>query len=538
MKLLKFVLLCAALLSPACDCHARRGSSTAEKARVDEIQLTMGGKYKGAVPLLLRGEQAYLHARTVFTLTGAVVTWKEKSQKLLARNKTGSMEFEADKKSYQLDSSRRPLSRGAVFYNGMLYLPVDFFTSVDFAEFCGEEAVYNERAHSLDLGSMVKVGEVDFFSYRDTTRISIELDGTAKYRADEKNSKHIDIFIPEATAQTAEMLKISDGIVKTVNVSEDDGGVRISVVLDNSAGQWKVQHEGGSLVFEASASGTSLDEISKTAEKRKAEDKKKAAVSGASLPSEQQGGLEEIGSVEPVRVSSAVSAPKKGGKKLVVIDAGHGGKDPGGTRKKGMTEKALNLAIARELEKFLAEDAAFEVLMTRTSDYFVPLGRRSEISNNAHADLFVSIHANASRSKKDNGFEIYYMSETASDPWAAEVAVFENSVLAWEAAPSDDTATLLLRSLARNEYLNEGSRLAGLVAKHVTRDSTGITNRGARQAPFYVLRGTYAPAVLVEAGFMTNASDATQLNDRKVHKNMARGIYKAIEEYARLRGWK
>jgi len=534
MRLAKLILLCAALLLAADDCRAGRGASAS--ASTDEIQLTVAGQYKGAVPLLSRGGQTYLHARSVFTLVGAVVTWKEKSQKLLARSKASSMEFEVGKKSYLLDSSVRPMDRPSVLYNGMLYLPVDFFTSGDFSEFAGDEAVYNERAHSLDLGTTVKVGEVDFFSVRDTTRISFELAGSAKYRAEEKSSRHIDIFIPEATAQAAELVKINDGIVKTVNVAEDDGGVKISVVLDNSAGQWKVSHDGGSLVFEASASGIPLNEISKTAEKRKAEEKKEAPAA-APLPTEQQGGLEEISPTEPVRVSTASSA-RRGARKIVVIDAGHGGKDPGGTRKKGMTEKALNLAIAKELEKLVSEDETFEVLMTRTSDFFVQLGRRSEISNNAHADLFISIHANASRSKRDNGMEIYYMSETASDPWAAEVAVFENSVLAWEEKPSDDTATLLLRSLARNEYLNEGSRLAGLVSKHVSKTVPGITNRGARQAPFYVLRGTYAPAVLVESGFMTNSNDSSQLNDKKVHKNMARGIYKAIEEYARQRGWK
>ncbi|HOX22847.1 MAG TPA: stalk domain-containing protein, partial [Elusimicrobiales bacterium] len=289
MKSLKICLLVFGLLF----CGVSAWCKPA-KTSLDEIQLTIGGEYKGAVPVLSRSGAVYLHARTVFTLAGAVVSWKEKSKQLLVRNKTASLEFVAGKKTYVLEGQTRSLSASSELYGGMLYLPVDFFTSADFADFCGQEAGYNERAHSLDIGTTVKVGEVDFFSFRDTTRISFELDGAAKYKTEEMNSKHIDILIPEASARSAELVKINDGIVKTVNVTASGGGVKISVVLDNAAGQWKVQHEGGSLLFEASAKGASLDELSKAAEKRKAEDKKAETKKEPIAALEQVGELEEI----------------------------------------------------------------------------------------------------------------------------------------------------------------------------------------------------------------------------------------------------
>ncbi|NLO91621.1 MAG: hypothetical protein GX410_06490 [Elusimicrobia bacterium] len=532
MKFPRLLLCLLLLLHPSLLMAAKRA---APKTATDEIQLTVSGKFKGAVPLLDRDGAVYLHGRTVFTLLGAVVSWKEQSRRLQVRNKTVKLEFAADSKGYWLDGRKRALDRPAVLYGGMLYIPVDFFTSGDFSSLFGKEGSYNQRAHSLDVGAGGRVGEVDFFSFRDTTRITIELYGVDKYQAEERNPKHVDIFLPGASASGGELIPVNDGIVKTVNVGESDGGTKISVVLDNAAGGWKVQREGASLLFEASASGTSLNEISKVAAKRKAEESKAAPAPVQAPALDASGSLVEIESGETPK--AVAKPPRTGGRRLVIVDAGHGGKDPGGTRRKGLTEKALNLAVAKELQRFLAADDSFDVLMTRTSDYFVPLGKRSEFSNNRHADLFVSIHANASRTKQDNGFEVYYMSETASDPWAAEVAVFENSVLAWEDKPNDDAATLLLRSMARNEYLNEGSRLAGLSAKYIGQE-VPIKNRGARQAPFYVLRGTYAPAILVETGFMTNGTDSTHLNNPKVQAGIARGIYKAITEYARQRGWK
>ena len=532
MKLIQ-LLLCLLLLTQPCALFAARRAA-APKASVDEIQLTVSGKFKGAVPLLERDGDVYLHGRTVFTLLGAVVSWKEQSRRLQVRNKDVKLEFSADSKAYLKDGRKRALDSAAVLYGGMLYIPVEFFSSGDFAALCGKDGSYNARAHSLDVGSSGRVGEVDFFSFRDTTRVTIELYGADKYQAEEKNPKHIDIFVPGASAPAGELVRVNDGIVKTVNVTESGDGAKITIVLDNAAGDWKVQRDGASLLFEASASGASLNELPKAAVKRKAEEVKEIP-RRADTALDSSGRLEEISSTETPKAASKPA--RVSSRRLVVIDAGHGGKDPGGTRKKGLTEKALNLAVARELKSLLDKDDSFEVLMTRTSDYFVPLGKRSEVSNTHHADLFVSIHANASRTRQDNGFEVYYMSETASDPWAAEVAVFENSVLAWEGKPDDDAATLLLRSLARNEYLNEGSRLAGLSAKYIGQE-VPIKNRGARQAPFYVLRGTYAPAMLVETGFMTNSTDSTHLNNPKVQAGIARGIYKAINDYARQRGWK
>jgi N-acetylmuramoyl-L-alanine amidase len=194
--------------------------------------------------------------------------------------------------------------------------------------------------------------------------------------------------------------------------------------------------------------------------------------------------------------------------------------------------------MAKELYNILKDEDIFDVLMTRTSDVFIPLSDRSKIANDYKADIFISIHANASRDRREKGFEVYFMSENASDPGAAEVADYENSVVGLEDGSSaDDASAMLLHSLARNEYVNEGSQLAGLISKELEKN-TPFVNRGVKQAAFYVLRGTYTPGVLVELGFMTNTKDQKDMNDKKVRAKTANAIYKGIMKYAQMKKWK
>ena len=198
----------------------------------------------------------------------------------------------------------------------------------------------------------------------------------------------------------------------------------------------------------------------------------------------------------------------------------------------------MNTFIQKRLYNILKDDNVFDVVLTRDSDVFIPLKERSEIANKYKADLFISLHANASRDRREKGFEVYFMSENASDPWAAEVADYENSVVGLEdGVESSDASALLLHSLARNEYVNEGSQLAGLISKELEK-STPFVNRGVKQAAFYVLRGTYTPGVLVELGFMTNAKDQKNMNDKKVRTKAANAIYKGIMKYAQMKRWK
>lgn len=231
----------------------------------------------------------------------------------------------------------------------------------------------------------------------------------------------------------------------------------------------------------------------------------------------------------------AVTAHKK---MRIVVDPGHGGKDAGAVRSK-YREKDWNLAVSKELVKLLKK-GNFEVKITRDTDTFIALSDRSKIANNFKADLFVSVHVNATKNTKANGFQVYFRSEKATDKEAAETAALENEAMQYEEVHYN-FVDALLQSLAKNEYINESSKLAGYIKNSVYKQpgiGIAVDQKSAiRQANFYVLKGVQSPAVLVEMGFISSPKDRARLAQSAVQKKMAQGIYNGIVNYAKQEGW-
>jgi len=234
--------------------------------------------------------------------------------------------------------------------------------------------------------------------------------------------------------------------------------------------------------------------------------------------------------------AAAISSARK--KMRIVVDPGHGGKDPGALRSR-VREKDLNLAVAKELYKLLKK-GNFEVKITRDNDTFIALSERSKIANSFKADLFVSIHTNSSKNRSANGFEVYFRSEKATDKEAAETAALENEAMQYEEVHYN-FVDALLQSLAKNEYINESSKLAGYVRNEVYKQpgiGIGVNkNSSVRQANFYVLKGVQSPAILVEMGYISSNKDRGRLTQSGVQKKMAQGIYNGIYNYAKNEGW-
>ena len=236
----------------------------------------------------------------------------------------------------------------------------------------------------------------------------------------------------------------------------------------------------------------------------------------------------------------ATRPPEEPAVRTVVIDPGHGGENPGARGAAGALEKDIALSIARKLRAELVNARGLQVFLTRDRDLDVGLDERTAIANNYKADLFVSIHANASRARGARGSEVYFLSYQASDDESRWVAQSEGAAepLAG-AAPGSDLA-LILWDMAQAEHLEESSALASRIQEELA-VVTGSEGRGVKQAPFRVLVGAAMPAVLVEVAFISNpeeeallASDAYQA---KIAASLARGIERFRKERsARLGG--
>ncbi len=220
------------------------------------------------------------------------------------------------------------------------------------------------------------------------------------------------------------------------------------------------------------------------------------------------------------------------GVRMVAIDPGHGGKEPGAVGKSGTLEKDLTMALANQAGRALTA-AGYRVVYTREDDYFVGLRERTAIANAAGADLLVSIHANASTRADINGYETYYVSFAASDAEAQAMAKKENSSLEASRAPAGASTVTgleaILWDMAQTEFANQSGEFAARLQKKLFA-AVGGHSRGTRQAPLIVLLGARMPAVLVEAGFISNAEEELRLRNQEFAGKFARALVQAVNE--------
>ncbi|MGD9642535.1 MAG: N-acetylmuramoyl-L-alanine amidase [Elusimicrobiales bacterium] len=520
LKLLSGFLLLAALWAPV-------------HARVDQVTYMKNGVYSGKIGTYALSGTPYLDAKQAAKLIGGKIYWYPVSGKLMLQIKGKTAVFFLKTDSVQLNGVNEQFPAPMIVRGGKAFLALDFFVSRLFSEAFGFSLQYNKATGVLDSQREVNITSMNFFTHPDKTRVVVYMEAPLEWQAVQKENNQYRLNIFNGVAAREEKLVIGDGVLRGVDLIQENKTARLVIAPDENFGKVEVFRlsDPDRLVIDVARENSP---VAQSINGPAAEPQPAAAVP-VIAPSEA-----------PAAPSPAAVAPGLpdrtelgAGKKTVVIDAGHGGKDPGGKKLFGLKEKEINLAVAKELHELLKGEEIFDVVMTRSTDEFVPLADRSVIANNAKADIFISIHANAARNRSEKGFEIFFMSEKASDPWAAEVADFENSVISLEdgAGQQMDPAVMLLHSMARNEYLNEGSKLAGLVRGEMQK-RTPFVDRGVKQAAFYVLRGTYAPGILVEIGFMTNASDQKHMNDKKTRAKVANAIYRGVMRFAEMKNWK
>jgi N-acetylmuramoyl-L-alanine amidase len=219
----------------------------------------------------------------------------------------------------------------------------------------------------------------------------------------------------------------------------------------------------------------------------------------------------------------------------VVIDAGHGGHDPGTIGPSGLQEKDLVLDVALRLGKLIEEGLGSEIVYTRDDDRFLSHKERTRLANTKQADLFISIHANSSPSRKVRGIETYYLNFT-TDSWALTVASRENAASDRSVHELQD----LLSKIALKEKIEESQEFASRIqeALHsgLSDDTSGLRNRGVRKAPFLVLIGAKMPAVLAEIGFISNPQTEKLLKTSAYRQQVANHLYQGILSYAESLG--
>jgi len=445
-------------------------------------------------------EEDYILLKDLAKIFSATLTYHSVG-KYVSFNCRGEKIYFYFNKNYLIWSNQKIFLNSEVLnINNKTYVPLSLFNNSAFNKIINVDVEYR-KSENLLLVNYADNISVSYYITPNFANIEFKYPEGLQYEYSYENNFIVLTFFG-GKAQSKEY-KIVDGLVPKIQVFSQNGECIAKIFIQDLDVEIKKESYKGKVVLK----------INKTNVKEKK--------------------LVETDAVDKTTyVVTATKISDKNKRKIIVLDPGHGSEDPGAIGKYGTKEKDINLKIAKLLKEKLEQDG-FIVFLTREDDIFIPLVKRTEFANNKNADLFISIHCNASEKPTgaDLGFEIYFLSESATDPDAVATEKLENEVVRFE-KPTEELTKLqkILWSMIVNEFINESSKLCSLIGNEVVR-RTEQNYRGVKQAGFYVLRGTQMPAVLVECGFISNPKEELKLITPKFQKLIVDGIYAGIKRY-------
>ena len=395
--------------------------------------------------------------------------------------------------------------------------------------------------------------KVRYFKSENYARVVLDLGKMVNYRVmPEKGSNTIivDLVGTSLGKNVAGTRKPGSGPVRSVTVSALKGGIkRVAISLKHKSSYTAMElsnpprivldftskeQRSGSLLAKRSPDGSTLT--------KPANSNGKGVGLLKPAPPKNHQGLMDAGLLaspkskkakKSLPVMRAALSRSSSGIKTIVIDPGHGGKDPGAVGKGRLKEKDVVLDIGKRLRRILRRECNCRVLMTREKDVFIPLEERTALANTVNADLFISIHVNANNSRRVTGAETYFLSP-ARDRMSMNTAARENSMRPNSGSQDMNDLAFILSDMKNTDKINESSRMAGKIQKAlVARVSQKykLRNNGVKRGMFYVLHGARMPSVLVEAAFITNKSEERRLRSGKFREYLAQGIADGVKKF-------
>ena len=442
----------------------------------------------------------------------------------------------------------------------------------------------NEAA-TVASGKIPQVRRISAKSSGDSTRVTVELEGSVQYvsgRIANPDRIYFDLHAAKLAPQLIRgKIAVDDAMVSAIRAAQSPSGV-VRVVLevngvkdytasllDSSSRQGptqlvidlyadaKTMHlaqainaatdppapANAAIASAATTSTTAPDPAKPAATKVTSSDLPAATTSGNAIPEPKRtlGSAKSGKKPDLVQPTSSPQPTRDGQSTLtralglkigrIVIDAGHGGHDTGTIGPTGLMEKDLCLDVALRLGKIIQQRLpGADVVFTRSDDTFIPLEERTHIANEAKADMFISIHANSSQDSGARGIETYYLNLKGSDE-AMEVAARENATSEEGIHELQD----LVKQIARTEKIDESKEFAEDVqdslSKRIQKTARVVKNRGVRKAPFVVLIGADMPSILTEISFLSNPADEKLLKQPEHRQRVAEGIFQGIAGY-------
>ena len=470
-------------------------------AQSSEIKILVDNKpLETVVPSVIENDRLFVSARNVVEALGGRITWFP-ALKLMTININGhTTRLVIDDPSLERDEKIISLEMPARILDNRVMIPLEVIKII--AEV---DIKWENQTKTLSINTIRPyLLEVRSYSHPDKTRVVIDLSEKTEFRADKLiNPDRIFIDIMGSIAKledTSKQVKIDDGVIKTVRTAQFNEEIT-RVVFDLYQ---QAEYE----LFSLIESDRVVIDIFKP--------EGKAVTVSETLPAKPE--------------EKPVPGPEITGKRIVIIDPGHGGKDPGAIGPTGLKESEVTLGIALYLEKLL-KGAGIPTYLTRSKDEFVYLEDRTNFANQKNGFVFVSLHANSVLNHRPSaeGIETFLLSSKYIGASARDVADRENR--ASRAHPEVDTdLALIIADLEESANIKYSFDFADIIQKKLV-EYLKLENRGIKQAPFVVLKGANMAAVVVEVGFISNPKEEKLLKTNKFRENAAQGLFEAIKYY-------
>lgn len=460
---------------------------------------------------------------------------------LSAYNRRADFIINSDR--YSVSGASKRMRHPVRLSRGRAYIGADFLLSEAFADFTETETLYYPDTGTYVVSVRHNVLPARFHSRSDGTRILIGTKDGAALAFDKLSGGRLTLEYSRGRV-IEESVSVDDGVVREIRHSNKGRAAVVDIFLSENASvpAVTVSDDGTTVVFVPRSMMAPVVSTSAAAEVVDASTDTAAPPSDgvphvASVPADENMSAPPVVKTRPQPSLRPASPAIRKPKTRIVLDAGHGGEDPGAVGPNGTLEKDVNLAVVLELQRLFADDENIEILLTRSDDTFIPLVDRTNLANEKSADLFISVHCNASMKRTGGGYEVYFLSEKASDTEAMATQILENSVVELEKTKDRKRTKLqeLLWSMIVNEFINESSELCYLTTLEIPR-RIKVENRGVKQAGFYVLRGAQMPAILVECAFLSNPVEETKLRNSGYQKRIADGLYVSVKQYLKRKG--
>lgn len=469
-------------------------------AQSSEIKILLDNKpLETVVPSVIENDRLFVSARNVVEALGGRITWFP-ALKLMTVNINGhTSRLVIDDPSLEIDEKVFSLEMPARILDNRVMIPLEVIKII--AEV---DIKWENQTKTLFINTIRPyLLEVRSYSHPDKTRVVIDLSEKTEFRADKLiNPDRIFIDIMGSIAKledTLKQIKIDDGVIKTVRTAQFNQEIT-RIVFD-------LYQEAKYELFSLIEPDRVVIDIFKSG--------KEAAIS-ETLPAKPE--------------EKPTPVPEITGKRVVIIDPGHGGKDPGAIGPTGLKEKEVTLGIALYLEKLL-KNAGISTYSTRSKDEFVYLENRTNFANQKNGFVFVSLHANSVLNHRPSakGIETFVLSSKYIGASARDVADRENR--ASRAHPEVDTdLALIIADLEESANIKYSLDFAEIVQKKLAK-YLKLENRGVKQAPFVVLKGANMVAVVIEVGFISNPKEEKLLKTNKFRENAAQALFEAIKYY-------